>query len=117
MAPVFIRLVRRCLLHVNRLAVRIQGAGHAHLFALEFLHQFLMVNVPGLAAGILQDKLVAALRNRADEGLILGALGIWLCGVRRLSRWGLLLAGFLLLARLLLRNKTSTRHDHSYEQR
>jgi hypothetical protein len=115
MAPGFHSRCSSILLHVNRLAVRIQGARHAHLFAFELLHQLLMVNVPRLAAGVLQNELVAALRNRADEGLILGALGIRLRLVGRLSRWRLLLAGFLLLARLLLGDYASASQHHAHQ--
>src|SRR5437879_4730475 len=94
------------LLHVNRLAVGVKRALNADLLAFVLLQPILPVDVKVLAAGILQNVLVARLHNCAAEGLAvigrLGGLGVIaaLTGRRLLllRRWR---AGGLRLVRLL----------------
>lgn len=58
------------LLHVDDLAVRIQGTVHANFLSFELLHFVLMVDVIGRAGGgILKHVLVALLYHRAGESL------------------------------------------------
>ena len=64
------------LLHVNRLTVGVERALNADLLAFVLLQSILPVDVKVLAAGILQNVLVARLHNRAAEGLaVIGRLG------------------------------------------
>jgi hypothetical protein len=57
------------LFHVNGLAVRVESAFDADLLAFVLLQPILPIDVIVLAAGILQNVLVARLHDRAAEGL------------------------------------------------
>ena len=90
------------LFYVNGLAVGVKRALDSNLFAFVLLQLFLAVDVIGLAAGILQNVLVARLGNGSAEALaVTGRLrlrvGTGLAGWR-LAGAGLL-AGTGLLAR------------------
>src|SRR5579864_5135970 len=80
--------VRGCLFNVDGLAVGIKASLDANFLAFVLFQRFLMINIVGLAAGVLENVLVACLGDGAAKGL--AVVGRWLrLGIvaRLAGRW------------------------------
>src|ERR1700741_2638762 len=78
-------MIWNCLLNVDGLAVGIERSLDPDFLAFVLLQSFLVIDIVGLAAGVLQDVLVTGLRDGAAERLtIIGRL-LSLCVASRLA--------------------------------